>query len=425
MLCFHRKDGHPMIARLMALMFVLLAPGACLAAEYRVSIPLQEGRLSAADLENALEKGLHLPPTVVDLLPNPDVQVDLRGINGWMLVRAVNHALGDGFHLAVGDDALLLRFDPQDLPRDWDQSCDALVRFTQVAAPDATARLNRRFGLHLPRVVDSQTTLVVLIHGLDGNSGSCADLAELLHGDGFQTATFAYPSERPLDESADLFTRNMLALHQRFPDLKVNLVAESMGGLIARRYVESAQYAGGIDHLILIAPPNSGSTWTKGSLVLKLLVNAARWMHDPDWSPAWMIAEGICQASADLRPDSKFLLELNSQPRRGPIRYTIIAGDRPAYYRFEAKLLEYCGDLVGGRVAGWRGVCLARNAIESGRQWLLRQRTDNDGPITLQSASLAGVSDFVALPADHVALFETVDGRPPAAWPIVHNRLTH
>jgi pimeloyl-ACP methyl ester carboxylesterase len=406
-------------------MLVLLVPGACLAAQSGVSIPLKEGRLSAADLRDALEEDLHLPPTVVDLLPNLDVEVDLRGINDWLLVRAVNHALGDGFHLTVADDALLLRFDPQNLPRDWDQTCDALDRFTQTAAPEATARLNRRFGLHLPRVVDSQATLVVLIHGLDGSSASCADLAELLHGDGFQTATFAYPSERPLDESAAFFTRNMLALHERFPDLKVDLVAESMGGLIARRYVEGAEYAGGVDHLILIAPPNSGSAWTKGSLVLKLIVNSARWMHDPDWSPAWMITEGICQASADLRPDSTFLLELNSQPRRGQIRYTIIAGDRPAYYRFEAKFLKYCGDLAGGRVAGWWGVGLARNAMESGRQWLLRQRAENDGPVALHSARLAGVSDFVALPVDHLALFETVDGQPPAAWPIIHNRLTH
>ncbi|MGD0139121.1 MAG: alpha/beta fold hydrolase [Tepidisphaeraceae bacterium] len=411
--------------RLMAWMFVLLVPGACLAAEFSVSVPLKEGRLSAADLQDTLERGLHLPPTVVDFLPTLPVEVDIRGINDWVAVRAVNRALGDAFHLTVADDALLLRFDPRNLPRDWDQTCDALDRFTQVTAPEATARLNRRFGLHLPRVVDSQATLVVLIHGLDGSSGSCADLAELLRGDGFQTATFAYPSERPLEESAALFTRNMLALHERFPDLKVDLVAESMGGLIARRYVESAQYAGGVDHFILIAPPNSGSTWTKGSLALKLIVNSARWMHDPDWSPAWMITEGICQASADLRPDSTFLLELNSQPRRGQIRYTIIAGDRPAYYRFEAKFLEYCGDLADGRVAGWWGVGPARNAMESGRQWLLRQRAENDGPVALHSARLAGVSDFVALPADHLALYETVDGQQPAAWPIIHNRLTH
>ncbi|MGA2442165.1 MAG: hypothetical protein ABSH08_14515 [Tepidisphaeraceae bacterium] len=414
-----------MNARLMAWMFVLLAPGACLAAEYRFPIPLKDGRLSVADLQDVLEMGLHLPPTLVDLLPNLDVEVDLRGLNGWLLVRAANRALGDGFHLTVADDELSLRFDPQNLPRDWDQSCDALDRFTQVAAPEATARLNRRFGLHLPRVVDSQATMVVLIHGLDGDSASCADLADLLHGDGFQTATFAYPSERPLDESAALFTRNMLALHEQFPDLKLDLVAESMGGLIARRYVEGAEYAGAVDHFILIAPPNSGSTWTRGSLVFKLIVNSMRWMHDPDWSPAWMITEGICQASTDLRPQSKFLTELNSQPRRGQIRYTIIAGDRPAYYRFGAKLLEYSGNLISGRVAGWWGVCLARSKIESGRQWLLRQTADNDGPVALHSVCLAGVSDFVALPADHVALFETVDGQPPAAWPIIHNRLTH
>ena len=57
--------GRPMNARLMAWVFILLAPGACLAAEYRFSIPLKEGRLPVADLQDVLEMGLHLPPKKV------------------------------------------------------------------------------------------------------------------------------------------------------------------------------------------------------------------------------------------------------------------------------------------------------------------------------------------------------------------------
>src|SRR5208337_675036 len=115
-----------MNARLMAWTIVLLVPGACLAAEFSLSIPLKEGRLSTENLQATVERGLHLPPTMVDFLPNLHVEVDLRGINGWLPVRAVNRALGDAFHLTVADDALLLRFDPHNLPRDWDQTCDAL-----------------------------------------------------------------------------------------------------------------------------------------------------------------------------------------------------------------------------------------------------------------------------------------------------------
>ena len=43
--------------------------------------------------------------------------------------------------------------------------------------------------------------------------------------------------------------------------------------------------------------------------------------------------------------------------------------------------------------------------------------------MSLQSARLAGVDDFVAINADHLSLYETINGQPPAAWPIIEARL--
>ena len=372
-----------------------------------------------------LESELHLPNAAVDGFPDVDVTIDFRGINGSLLVRAVNEAMGNGFHLAANDDALRISIDSGRLPANWDQSCEALVKFTQIAAPEATARQARRFGLHLPRIVNSKIPMVVLIHGLDGDRASCGDLAELLRGDGFQTATFVYPTERPLTENAELLGRYMSALRDQFPSLRIDLVTESMGGLIARRYVEGPGYVGGVDHFILIAPPNEGSAWVGAGWILKLIVNAASWKNDPEWSPAWMITEGICQEASDLRPQSNFLLGLNSHPRRSEVRYTIIAGNRPAVYRYEAKLLTIADEAFGGRISQWWGLRQVNHAIQSERQTLLSRTGASDGPIALGSASLDGVADFAAIPADHIALFEAVDGQPPAAWPIIHNRLTN
>jgi hypothetical protein len=107
------------------------------------------------------------------------------------------------------------------------------------------------------------------------------------------------------------------------------------------------------------------------------------------------------------------------------VRYTIIAGDRPTVYRYEAKILAISGALLGGQISQWWGFRQFEQAIESEQQRLLSRTGASDGPVTLGSATLAGVSDFVAVPADHIALFESIDGRPPAAWPIIHNRLTN
>jgi hypothetical protein len=375
-------------------LFALFLPALCVAGETRISLPLW------------------------------DVGIDLQSVNDWTVVRGLNSALETGFNAAVTDGDLVIRFDAENLPGDWDQSCDALERFTDIAAPDAVSRQNLRLGMHLPSVVDTHRPLVVLVHGLDGDRGCCSDLTNLLNRAGFQTAYFAYRAERPLEESSAFFSREMRLLGERYPSMRIDLVTESMGGLVARKYVEGPEYAGGVDHFILIAPPNGGSTWTPYAFLLKLKVNAWKWRNDPDWSPAWMITEGICQAAEDLRPGSKFLDELNARPRRDGVRYTIVAGERPVQYRVAAEMMEWPGKMVGDRVESWWGFRQIKAAADDESRRLLGEIGDDDGPVSLASTRLVGASDFAVVAADHVALYESIDGQAPAAWPVVRDRLS-
>ena len=107
------------------------------------------------------------------------------------------------------------------------------------------------------------------------------------------------------------------------------------------------------------------------------------------------------------------------------MRYTIIAGDRPAVYRYEARILSAVGEVLDGRISNWWGFRQTEHAIQFEKQRLLNRTGASDGPVTLSSARLSGVTDFVAIPADHIALFKTVDGNPPAAWPVIQNRLNN
>jgi len=414
-----RSTKHSILITLIA----MLLPATCLAAQFQISIPLRDGQLSIGELRQTFGRELHLPASVVSGLPDVNISVDLRGIDGWMLVRALNSAMGDGFHFAVQSNELIATIDSQKLPASWNDACDALARFTTVAAPEAVARQNRRMGLHLPQVVDEQRPMVVLIHGLDGDGCSCDDLARLIGASGYQTAMFVYPAERPLVENGQLLAKYMSALRDQFPSLRIDFVTESMGGLIARQYVEGPDYAGGVDRFILIAPPNEGSSWVSGAWILKLIVNAVQWKNDAQWSPAWMITEGINQEVNDLRPQSDFLTQLNSLHRRANVRYTIIAGDRPASYRYEANLLGIAGAVLGGQFSDVWGVSQVHQAIDSERNNLLNRTGRSDGPVELDSAGLTGVKDFVVLPVDHIALFKSVDGNPPAAWPVIRDRL--
>ena len=133
--------------------------------------------------------------------------------------------------------------------------------FTAVEAPQATANQRREYGLLLPKMVDVQKPMAVLIQGLDCGCSNSAALAGLLEEQGFQAAYFSYPSDGPIEDSAAMLAKNMQALAEMFPKMPVDIIGHSMGGLIARRYVEGDDYAGGVRHLILVGTPNGGTRW--------------------------------------------------------------------------------------------------------------------------------------------------------------------
>jgi hypothetical protein len=136
-----------------------------------------------------------------------------------------------------------------------------------------------------------------------------------------------------------------------------------------------------------------------------------------------MFTQGITQAGRDLEPDSRFLAGLNSHPRRAGVRYTIIAGDQPIAFRVAAQTMALGDRLLDDVVpdsGAWRHI---DSAIDGQIQRLGEQTGQSDGPVSLDSARLAGVDDFVIVPADHIALYQRVQGHAPASWPIIQERL--
>ena len=291
-------------------------------------------------------------------------------------------------------------------------------------APAATAAQARNWGLFVPQHIDPNKPIVVLLHGLDADRGDCMPMGERLAAAGFQVAYFGYPGDQPIDESANLFASHMRSLRQSYPRTGLNVVAHSMGGLVARAYIEGGDYAGGIDHLVLIGTPNHGSSWARFRMFLAVQQNYYEYKTNPQWRPTWMITEGMGEAGEDLMPKSAFLKRLNDRPRRNTVRYTIIAGSKSGVNRYEAHYLEKVDGWIPNRARHWWGfrnldACLHRKAHR-----LLEETGDNDGPVSLRSASLSGVSDFVVLPADHATLFFPLDGQPPAALNVVRDRLS-
>ena len=338
-------------------------------------------------------------------------------------VHALNKALGNGCQVRSESRTLVVRFDVGRLPRNCTSMSKAVRDFTAAAAPRATAAQASHYGLFLPRRLDPSRPLVLLVHGLDCDRANWGDMAELLAAEGHQLAYLNYPSDQPISDSAALLTRHVSDLHRQYPGLRIEMVAHSMGCLVSRAFVEGPGYCGGVERLILIGPPNHGSRWARGRMFLELQEHYVLHRYDRDWSPTWMITDGLGEAGRDLRPGSSFLQRLNNLPRRDGVNYTIIAGSQSPTGRVAARYVEKTSNLIGGRVATWWGLRQCKAGLRGAAERLRDGKSGGDGAVNIDSAKLAGVDDFTVVPADHATLYFATAHSPPAAWPIVRDRL--
>jgi pimeloyl-ACP methyl ester carboxylesterase len=307
-----------------------------------------------------------------------------------------------------------------------DRSLTQAIRARAAAmAPAATAAQAARYGLRLPDGFDGLRPLVVIVHGLDCDCVHWGGMAQCLIGEGYAVAPFTYPSDGPIAESAALLGEHMTALRRAFPAAEVNVLAYSMGGLVSRAYVEGPDYAGGVQRLILVGTPNTGSGWSRVRMLLEFQEHYRLWRDEPKWSPSWMITDGLGEAGRDLRPGSKFLTRLNALPRREGVKYTIICGDQSPASRIEADWLDRTAGYIPQRVSGWWGFRQTKSGLKRHANQARNEPDRSDGPVAVARAKLEGVQDVVIVHADHVRLYIGTNDEPPAAWDTIRDRLTH
>jgi len=392
----------------------LVLAGVCGVASAEVSeirVPLRDGKLSMPELSAALSSKLGLPA-----IEYGSASMDVQGLGSSVVVTALNKALGDGCQVSVDREAVVIKYDTAKLPHSVDEAKLAARTFTATAAPEATAKQAEKIGLLLPKVMKPEDRIVILLHGVDCTRDCLQPLAKLLEADGRQVAYFGYPDDQSLADSSKLFTEQLTAYRTQFPKSPVDIVAFSMGGLIARQAVEGEQYPGGVERLILLAPPNHGSNWAHIRFVLEVREQWDLWRSDPNWSPSWMITDGLGEAGKDLLPESKFLTSLNKLPRRAGVKYTIVNGNVHPVWQSAGNATAAVAAAIGPKAASWMYVDRLATTLQN-------HRSESDGPVSKESTKLDGVSDIVTVAADHNALFMPHDGQDPAAWPTIRDRL--
>jgi hypothetical protein len=186
---------------------------------------------------------------------------------------------------------------------------------------------------------------VVLLHGLARTSGSMDKLEDALHSEGYQVANVDYPSrKKPIEALAPLAMERGLEECRKSHPEKIHFVTHSLGGILVRYYL-SKHSIPELGRVVMLGPPNQGS-----EVVDKF-----------SGIPGYRILNG--PAGYELGTDP------GSIPNKlGPVTYPV------------------------GVIAGTKSI----NLILS-----LSFDEPNDGKVSLTRARVAGMTDFITVPASH------------------------
>lgn len=154
--------------------------------------------------------------------------------------------------------------------------------------------------------------VLVLVHGWTSDPRSCWTsfiryLTTSRNSQYDKVLTFGYNTGLHINANGKIFADNIRA---KLKDAKVDIVAHSMGGLVARSAIENHNAADNVRSLITLGTPH------RGTLI------ASSWVDDSRSLLAGINTDG----GNDLSYDSEFIQRLMKNPRPSQINYHFFAG---------------------------------------------------------------------------------------------------
>ncbi len=184
---------------------------------------------------------------------------------------------------------------------------------------------------------------VVLLHGLARTSNSMNKMERYLSGQGYRVVNIDYPSRKyPLSELAKIIKKEVIS--KTTGACKIHFVTHSMGGIIVR-FIQKNDPLPNLGRVVMLSPPNNGSE------VVDLLGNL--WFFEKINGPAGKQLgtdkNGICRSLG-----------------RANFDVGVITGDRS---------INWINSLI---IPG-----------------------NDDGKVSLESAKVEGMADFLIVHASH------------------------
>ena len=269
---------------------------------------------------------------------------------------------------------------------------------------------NKRFGLDLDKgwpQAPADAKLVILLHGLHSSPRPFESFRRQVRKQGFPTGTLRYPNDQSLDASARLLAAELHKVAQQDPSRRVALVAHSMGGLVCRAVIEDPELdPGNVCRLIMAGTPNQGSRLAEFAFGVEFWEHISKVAASRQTKRFYAaIEDGFGEAYGDLAPDSDFLKRLNARPRNPRVTYTIFLGSGGFVTEHVLSVLRANLKKAGSknrfvRLLGPRvdEALAGMDEVKPGR---------GDGAVAVENGLLAGVTDVVILPVDHLAMIRS------------------
>lgn len=257
-------------------------------------------------------------------------------------------------------------------------------------------------GLHLPDDFRPGIHTILLVHGLESHADELGRFQQACRNWGVQTLVFDYPNDGPIAWSGDRVSEDLKALSEKHPELRVAIVAHSMGGLVSRYCLETpGKQPSCVTDLFTLGTPHGGTALSEIQPWMELYFEAFS-KNVPRWGT---LQDGLGEAADDLLPGNEFLKTLNGRqwPPTG-VAYHVAAGCKSLVPK---SLLDTAQSAAGS---------IAKKELQDQVLAILSspelQDGLGDGAVSVQGALLPGVESRRTFDLNHLQLVSLPGAQP-------------